>query len=729
VFKDPRLKAISDYYKQWNREILEQDRGTGIYYEPVDHYISHMFEKPDEVRDWLTQKFKGTSWTKPGFTKDRGFDLYEEAEKAGFKPRYTNPEDIMLARQHASDVAKMKVEVLQELERQGLAVKKTKDGNMPPWKGLSSQPSPAGGSYWVHPDAYQVLHNAFNTQSMWTLKNPVGDTFRAMMDVKNALVPIKLGVSLFHPLHVLTIHNATSMVRAAKGLLAGTESPVQFIKNIGKSAVYRGFIDDPTSGSRIMKALQGKIKESELTDADKQAFKFMAEGGFIPEMSSQYRMKALDNYKLAVARYGNSAKWRAPLAAYDWMQGQVFQKWIPNLKIASYLADVKKAVELNPQLLTNDMERMLAFRKIAKSVDNRYGEMAYNTLFWNRWVKDIAVANTLSLGWQMGFIREYGGGILDVGQAVSRDGSLASKAKSGMLDRPLFVTFYTAQALGYGGLMTWAMTGKSPTSLMDYIYPKTGEKNKDGSDARVGTMFYPKEFASAEKHIEKEGVVKGVAGTIEAKATGLIGLAKEGMTGVNTWGDEIRDPNGTFIEKLQQTLAAAMPELEPISVAAINKLPGQSAGEKVSGSPWKAAGAIAGFTPAPKYITESPTSAAIDQTYKTYYAPKQTAFEKAQYSNDSKKLRELYNQDQQDAFESKLDEIQAKYDLTGQEVRKLRTGIQRGTDTNVKKFEGFTWQQQKRILDKMTPEERETFLPHSNKQHLRYHYEEPETAE
>ncbi len=496
---------------------------------------------------------------------------------------------------------------------------------------------------------------------------------------------------------------------------------------MSRAAMYKGIWDNPRSGGRILRAFQGKVGEGELTAADRQSIKYMADGGFIPEMSSQYRMRVLDNYKMAVARQGLAAQWRAPFAAYDWLQGQVFQHWIPSLKIASYLNDVKTALKTNPGLAANDMERALAFRKIAKSVDNRYGEMAYNTLFWNKWVKDLAVANTLSLGWQLGFIREYGGGMLDVGQALTREGTLASKAKSGMLDRPLFITFYTAQALGYGGLMTWAMSGQGPKSLMDYIYPKTGEKNRDGSDARVGTMFYTKEFAATEKHIETEGVASGLGGLAASKASGLIGLAVEGVKGVNTWGDEIRDPDGKWYQQLGQTLAAAMPELTPISIGAIQKLQGKDFAGRVAGSPWKAAGALAGFTPAPKYITESRTDARIDQIYKTYYAAKQTPYEKAQYSSDTRELRALHDADDLEGFHTKLEEIASKYKLDATQTRKLRTHVQRGTDPQVKKFAAFDEEQKRKLLDSMTPAEREKFLPHAGHK-LRYSYEAPEEA-
>jgi len=60
---------------------------------------------------------------------------------------------------------------------------------------------------------------------------------------------------------------------------------------------------------------------------------------------------------------------------------------------------------------------------------------------------------------------------------------------------------------------------------------------------------------------------------------------------------------------------------------------------------------VAGFTPAPKYITQTKTDAAIDQVYKTYYAPKQTLMKKAQYSADSRELRRLHDEDDMEGFD------------------------------------------------------------------------------
>jgi hypothetical protein len=73
-----------------------------------------------------------------------------------------------------------------------------------------------------------------------------------------------------------------------------------------------------------------------------------------------------------------------------------------------------------------------------------------------------------------------------------------------------------------------------------------------------------------------------------------------------------------------------------------------------------------------------------------------------------------------------MEKMQEKFDLTGTEIRRLERSLAKGEDPLLKMFSRLTWRQQKKILDQMTEEEREAYLPHSNKEHLRYSYEPPE---
>jgi hypothetical protein len=52
-----------------------------------------------------------------------------------------------------------------------------------------------------------------------------------------------------------------------------------------------------------------------------------------------------------------------------------------------------------------------AVQRAWDSVDNRMGQLVYDNLFWNRAVKDLAMASVRSVGWNLGSVREMGGGV------------------------------------------------------------------------------------------------------------------------------------------------------------------------------------------------------------------------------------------------------------------------------------------------------------------------------
>lgn len=719
-FKDPVYEKIAQAYRQWSKDIFERDtKGTGLKYEARDNYLTHIFKDEAGVADFFAQKF-GKRWGDPGFTKGREFNLYEEAVKAGYEPRFTNPEEIMLARQYSSDIAHMQVGILEDLSKAGLAVtEKPKDISK-----FTYRRAPNGSKYWINNDAFQILYNAFDSTSLWSKKEALGDAYRGFMWLKNSIVPIRLALSGFHALHVVGIDNAASIQMALKSVLSGTISAPKALGEIARAGLlFDSLYRNPSFGNRLIKVWDGKIPAKDLTDLDVQALQYMVEGGFVPKLSSVYRTNASESFLAAVrAHQPLKAAWHAPWALLSALNKPIMEHWIPNLKAASYVKQAELALQTNPKLLDDSLARQLAFRKIAKSVDNRYGEMSYDTLFWTRYIKDLAVANTLSLGWQMGFVREYGGGALDIGQFVKGTDKLA-RVRRGNLDRPLFVAAYTTTALAYGGLMTWALSGQKPQSLMDYIFPVVGQ-NPDGSPKRVNTMYYTREFGSIYKHMENEGVVNGLTDLVASKGSGVVGLVSEWATGVNSFGQEIRDPDAPAFKKLEQTLAYTLSDLEPISTRAIRESVGE---EPVKNTLLN----VAGFTPAAKFLTESRTEAQVRLAYGKYVAPKQTPFDRAQYSDDFRKLKKAYEAEDE-SFGDQLEAMTDKFNLNSDDRGRIMRRLRSTTPTSIRQFEQIgkeSWQEQKKLLDAMTPEEREVYLPHSDKKHLRRHYEAPEDQE
>jgi hypothetical protein len=180
--------------------------------------------------------------------------------------------------------------------------------------------------------------------------------------------------------------------------------------------------------------------------------------------------------------------------------------------------------------------------------------------------------------------------------------------------------------------------------------------------------------------MENEGVVSGLTDLVASKGSGVVGLVGEWARGVNQYGQEIADPDAPFFKK---------------------------------------------------FLTDTKTEAHIKIAYGKYVAPKQTPFDRAQYSDDFRQLKKAYDVEDE-AFEDKLEAMTDKFGLNSDDRGRIMRRLRSDVPSTIRQFEQIgreSWQEQKKLLDAMTPEERDIYLPHSDKKHLRNRYEAPEDQE
>ena len=711
TFADDTLNSAAQGYKRWAEEIYQADAAHGIEYEARDNYLYHLWKDEDAFRVFAQNKY-GPKWNNPRFIKERGWDLYDDAMKHGLEPKYTNPEDIMLARQYASTLAHMRTDIFSDLAANGLAREKqgpkdTMRANESEWR------SPNGKYYFMGDQVNQVLHNAFNTKSLWEDKSPIGLGFRASMKLKNTYVPIKLS-SLFHPMHIqLGIVNADGLVTATRGWAAGQVPLHKLSMEAMGSLYFKGIYDRPKGGWEMIKAWRGQLPDSKMTPALRASIDRMIEGGFIPELAPELKTAWAAKYKEAIAQHKVSSVPLFALASLEKVfQKPIFEVWIPSLKAHAYDKAALQALENDPSLHDNPLKRMEAFRQIQKSVDNRFGEMQYDTMFMHRTVRDLGVGSMLSMGWQLGFAREYGGGVGQVAKAFKGDGTLRQKIARGDLDKAMFVGFYTLQTMMIGGLMTYAFTGKSPQEWRDYVYPKTGEKNPDGTEARTSNPFYSREWGSLAIHARDEGLAAGLGEMAANKIVPTIGLMETLFSGNDYFGNEIRDPEGTIAQKTKQSLDWAFHDILPIFYTALKDKP------EATTKDW--ALSASGFSPAPKYVYETPTEANIKRLYNKYN-PHKTPYEKVEQSKDRRVLKDYFLSGNDDKFQGQLGKMQEKYNLDSKQVKSLEKNI--GRDSMGYLYSKLPTNLQRSIYKKMTPAEKERYLPYMSKE-IRAEFEE-----
>jgi hypothetical protein len=119
--------------------------------------------------------------------------------------------------------------------------------------------------------------------------------------------------------------------------------------------------------------------------------------------------------------------------------------------------------------------------------------MNYGGLFWKPAIKQSGQAGFLSLGWNLGFVRTFGGAAVET---VTRPAGLipAFKPSEGRkvareaTNKRAFALLYVATAALLNGIMTYLFTGEHPKDW-DYVFARIGGENPDGSPRCLKRRF------------------------------------------------------------------------------------------------------------------------------------------------------------------------------------------------------------------------------------------------
>lgn len=628
----PQLAEIAYRYRQLLDRAYRDEVAYGSKAAYVEDYMPRLFEKEKDVEQFLASRTAalGPTW----FQKHRHYDLLEEALAAGHKLKTTNPEELVALRLMAGADMRQRMELLMGLERMGLA-RRVRDlqqaGDLRPdagdgvpvlnendgfaragWKTINA---PNREQWLLSPDIQPLWQNAVEAQGFWQHPGAAGSVFRGWMMFKNAWVPIKLTLSAFHPLHVLHINIANDLARGFSQARGGD-----------LRGALESFVDafTPTQGVGYEARHAWAKRPQERTPQEQGMVDMMVEGGFSPQLSEQLRVAARRNLQEAMDKGWKKSGQIALHGlrfAIEKMQSRIFEHWIPGLKAAAYIKEAQALFERRPDLLDDATKRRVALRAIAKSVDNRFGEMFYSTLFWDRYWKDAGIGSFLSLGWNLGFVREFGGAAVEL---VSRQFTPSLRAKETVREvtnKRAFALLYISTAMLINGVMSWGLSGEAPDEFMDFIFPRIGGKNPDGSKRRITNMFYTRELPMLTKHMQEQG--GGVLGGIKGAKDMLWNKMMfqpffEIWENRSYWGYEIYDPDSPFYQQAAQLVGYAIgDQLSPITFG------GAQRARDLSGSWWDKSVPMSflGFGPAPAYAERSALENRIRHYYTEFVAP------------------------------------------------------------------------------------------------------------
>jgi hypothetical protein len=224
----------------------------------------------------------------------------------------------------------------------------------------------------------------------------------------------------------------------------------------------------------------------------------------------------------------------------DTFNKPLFQHYIPSIKNAAAYENMGQFLKQNPG--ATQAEKLAAARKVVDSVDNRFGEMIHDNIFWNKVAKQTAMLGMLSYSWNVGAVREIGGGVRDIARSTVKGQEMTPKAD--------YVIGMTINWAMMSAIYQFAKTGEAPKDVHDLAAPRTG-----GVDARTGQP----------ERIIPPGIMKDVFGYYEHftdevsnKLSPAVKTTWQTINNADWRGDPIlspRSPGQSMIEKAPDWLA------------------------------------------------------------------------------------------------------------------------------------------------------------------------------
>ena len=275
-------------------------------------------------------------------------------------------------------------------------------------------------------------------------------------------------------------------------------------------------------------------------------------------------------------------------AFFEFAAKPLMQWYVPTGKIGLFarLAEHEMRRRTNNQITDEQLWERLT--QVWDNVDNRMGQLVYDNLFWNKTMKDVTMLAVRSTGWNLGSWREFGGAAVDlftVGERIKRGDKWFSQK----------MAYTTGSVIVYsmlGAVIQKILTGKAPEEPKDYLFPKTGQKNPDGSPERLSLPTYAKDwYAWSHRPLA----------TATHKIHPLWGVLGDLATNKDYFNTEIRHTDDPLMKQANQVARYIARSFRSISMRNMEKMQRTTPGEPLR----NAFVSLTGIVSAPAYLTRS----------------------------------------------------------------------------------------------------------------------------
>jgi hypothetical protein len=580
----------------------------------VDHYFPHIWEDSSKAMKW----YQSFSAKRPlqgdrSFLKQRVHATIADGMATGLKPVSTNPVDLAMLKLGQMDKFIAFHEFRADLAKRGWLRKMEAGERVPAGYARVEDPAfqIAGGlqGYYAVPELIAKDINNYLAPSLYRF-----GAWKALRTVQNVLMSSRLGLSMFHggftTMDNMVMHVDVAGRRMMTGDLAGG---VATLLKTPLSVVW-----SPIEGGKLNRQWLG-LKPSDVHTA--AVLDMLEQGGAHMKMSATDYNNAMPKLVKAFRQKSASGTLKQALPALGESISWVIHHWlVPNQKMAARVMLAKFELDRHAgalgkqrgdyagitQAMHPDALKQIAAH-VVDLVDDRLGQMNYDNQFWNKTAREATQAAIGAVGWQVGTLRTVSGGARDLSHLWSPQKLLSSLDEAGNVQGDMGrvsgrLTYLITLALMMGGLSAvtqWLLTGEGPQEAKDYFFPKTGNKNDDGSDERLQWPSYWSDHYKLATH---------PIDTAIHKISPSISMLMEALSNQDYYGTQIRNPDDAWYKQAGEVGMHLIKGFVPYSITGADKLKDASAGRKAAN--------FFGITKAPASVSRSPFEAFVaDKAY------------------------------------------------------------------------------------------------------------------
>jgi hypothetical protein len=608
---DPKMRPFAEVIRESFDDRLKRLQEHGLLETFRENYFPHIWNRPEKASEVFAIMGKRPLEGSKRFLRQRvlstvreGLDYVKDNPESGLQLISNNPIDIALMGLREQDKLLTARDVMKEMKANGL-LKFVRSGQ-------EKTEKPAGysqiddkvstvmvkgtvvGHYYAPEGAVQIINNHLSPgmrDKPW---------FRTYLNAGNSLNKFQLGWSAFHA-GMTTLDAGVSqfalavmygqqgirtrnMAMLGKGLASAARIPTVPFEPLMKPFLRKNVLTNkimeegvkPGSHPDVEPLVQMLIKAGGRFEQDpfyriddasqirksgkaaKQLAVMSAKALFATD--PKYRM---DLWKQVKTTYQNasmlSSLFKIPGTVTENSMKWLFEYAVPMQKIGMFhrMAEFELG-RLDPDATDADAET--ALQKAWASVDNRMGQLVYDNLFWNKTAKDLLMASVRSVGWNLGTVRELGGGIKDWGTFTQK---VLNKQPAEFTHRMAYTIALPVLVGTIGGITNYLLTGQAPQSLEDYYYPRTGGFDQYGRPNRISFPSYMNDIF---KVLPQKGgnyvtqVGKVLQGKIHPALTSIFEMVQN-----RDWRDqEIYNKDDPWMQQVLDTANYALKQVIPL---------------------------------------------------------------------------------------------------------------------------------------------------------------------